>query len=387
MNTYKPLPVSFARGQGVWLWDERDQRYLDAVAGIAVCSLGHAHPAIIRALGKQAERLLHVSNLYNITQQQHLAKQLAGYARMTRAFFCNSGAEACEAAIKLARLFMRQRKKTTIATMRGAFHGRTLGALAATVGENESPFAPLPGGFVQIPFNDMDAVVSAYKKHPGIGAFMLEPIQGENGIRCADDRYLQDLRDFCDKRNLLLIADEVQSGVGRSGDWYACQRADVEPDILTTAKGLGGGVPIGACLAKERVAECISPGMHGSTFGGNPLACSAALAVLETIEEEQLCKQAADTGDYLKRSLQAALASQPRVVDIRGRGLMIGIELDDDCRALARAALEEKLLINVSAERVIRLLPPLILKRKEADLIVDGLAALLERWNASSKRH
>lgn len=388
MNTYQRLPVRFSHGQGVWLWDEQGQRYLDAVSGIAVCTLGHAHPAIRDALCRQAGQLLHTSNLYNVGQQERLAKKLTQAARMARVFFCNSGAEACETAIKLARLYAHRRnhKNALIVTMQGAFHGRTLGALAAALGPAESPFAPLPGGFIQIPFNDMNAAIEVYKQHPNIAAFMLEPIQGENGVRQADDQYLKDLRAFCDEHGLLLILDEVQTGVGRTGAWYACRHADLQPDVLSSAKGLGGGVPIGACLVNEKVAECIKPGMHGSTFGGNPLACSAALAVLETIEAERLCKRASELGDYLLARLRETLGSQTGLVDVRGRGLMIGIELDGDCRALAQTALDKKLLINVTSERVIRLLPPLILKRAEADIIVNTLTELLEQWSEACKQ-
>ena len=389
MNTYQQLPLRFTHGEGVWLWDDQGQRYLDAVAGIAVCSLGHAHPAIRDALCKQAGQLLHVSNLYNISQQESLAKKLTQCAQMARSFFCNSGAEACETAIKLARLYAyRQRsKKTLIATMQGAFHGRTLGAWAATVGAAQSPFAPLPAGFIQIAFNSMAAVQAAHQQHPQLGAIMIEPIQGEGGVRQADQTYLQELRSFCDEHDLLLILDEVQTGVGRTGAWYACQHAGITADILSSAKGLGGGVPIGACLVNEKVAECVSPGMHGSTFGGNPLACSAALAVLETIEQQQLCHHVAEQGAYLLKRLRAGLSCQPQLVDIRGHGLMIGIELDSDCRALVHQALAEKLLINVAAERVIRLLPPLILQRAEADILVDTLVALIEQWNRRADRH
>ena len=301
INTYQRLPVRFTHGKGVWLWDEQGQRYLDAIAGIAVCSLGHAHPAITAAICEQAKQLLHTSNLYTISLQEELAEKLTSITGLARAFFCNSGAEACEAAIKLARLYAHRHhpQRTSIVTMQGAFHGRTLGALAATLGKEKSPFSPLPSGFIKIPFNTMDAVEQVYHHHSDVGAFMLEPIQGEGGIHVADDTYLQDLRSFCSQHNLLLIFDEVQTGVARSGAWYACQHAGVQADILTSAKGLAGGIPIGVCLANEKVADCMRPGLHGSTFGGNPLACRAALAVIHIIGKHKLVQQADLLGNYL----------------------------------------------------------------------------------------
>ncbi len=386
MQNYARLAVEFERGDGVWLWDGDGKRYLDALAGIAVCGLGHAHPAVGRAVGEQAARLMHTSNLYGIGAQEKLADKLAGVSGLDQVFFCNSGTEANEAAIKLARLRAHQHGNhaPVIVTMAGGFHGRTLGSLAATDPQAGDLFGPLPAGFVQIPFNDVAATERALAEHPQTCAVMVEPIQGEGGVRTADDGYLAALRELCDQHGALLILDEIQTGVGRTGAWYCCQHESVRPDILTTAKALGNGVPIGACIADARVAECLAPGMHGSTFGGNPLACAAALAVLTTIEDEDLCVRAAATGDYLATQLRAALGGVKGVTAIRGRGLMLGIELDNPCQALAQQALAQGLLINVTAERVVRLLPPLILEREQADIIVATLAELIPPFVADA---
>ena len=386
MQNYARLAVEFDRGDGVWLWDTNGKRYLDALAGIAVCGLGHAHPQISRAVGEQAARLVHTSNLYGIGLQEKLADKLADISGLDHAFFCNSGTEANEAAIKLARLWAHQHGNTKpiILTAEGAFHGRTLGSLAATSPQANALFGPLPAGFVQIPFNDVAAAENTLSAHPGVCAVMVEPIQGEGGVRVADVGYLSQLRELCDKHKALLILDEIQTGIGRTGAWYCCQHENVRPDILTTAKALGNGVPIGACLADADVAECFKPGMHGSTFGGNPLACATALAVLETMETSDLCAQAAKTGDYMLAQLHSALGDIEGVVSIRGKGLMLGIELDRPCKSLMQQALDQGLLINVTAEQVIRLLPPLILEHEQADIIVSILAELISSLPADT---
>lgn len=388
MKNYARLAVEFDRGEGAWLWDIAGKRYLDALAGIAVCGLGHAHPAVARAVAEQATRLVHTSNLYGVGAQQALAAELARVTDLDRVFFCNSGTEANEAAIKFARLRAHRQGNDApvIVTMEAAFHGRTLGALAATDSnpDPETLFGPLPEGFTRVAFDDVAAVERAFASNPRICAVMVEPIQGEGGVRVPHDGYLAALRELCDRNEALLILDEVQTGVGRTGAWYRCRGEDVRPDLLTTAKALGNGVPIGACAADARVAEHIEPGMHGSTFGGNPLACAAALAVLETVETSNLCGRAAATGDYLQTQLRAALDGVPGVVEVRGRGLMIGVELAAPCRELAAQALARGLLINVTAERVVRLLPPLILEREQADEIVATLAELIPSFAADA---
>ena len=386
IQNYARLAVEFDCGSGVWLWDTDGKRYLDALSGIAVCGLGHAHPQITHAINKQAKQLIHTSNLYNIGIQKKLADKLTTISHLDNAFFCNSGTEANEAAIKFSRLWAHRHGHTspTIITLEGAFHGRTLGALAATDSHAESLFGPLPTGFVQIPFNDIVAIERTLAEQPQVCAVMVEPIQGESGIRTPDQGYLTALRELCDRHNILLILDEIQTGVGRTGAWYCCQHENVRPDILTTAKALGNGIPIGACLTNTRVAECIEPGMHGSTFGGNPLACATALAVLEIIETEKLCEKAATIGEYLITQLQTTFAKTQGVTAIRGKGLMVGIELNKPCKPLMQEALEQGLLINVTAERVIRLLPPLILEQKQADIIIATLAELIPTFIANA---
>jgi len=384
MQNYARLPVAFTRGEGAWLWDDKGRRCLDAVAGIAVCSLGHAHPAVTRALCEQARRVTHTSNLYRIAAQEKLAGELARISGLETAFFCNSGAEANEAAIKIARLAARANGNNhpVIAVARGAFHGRTLGAWSATVqlGQNPGPQPPVAPGFVQTPFGDIAALEKTADRTPGLCAVMLEPIQGENGVRIPADGTLRAVRELCDRRGLLLILDEVQTGLCRTGAWYCFQHEDATPDLLTTAKALGNGVPVGACLGPRETTRHLIPGAHGSTFGGNPLACAAALAVIGTMEKDKLHERAARTGDYLLGELRRALDGVAAVADIRGRGLLIGVELNRPCQALAQVALEHELLINVAAERVIRLAPPLILEREQADLLVERLAAVIANF-------
>ena len=380
MHTYGRLTVAFSQGRGAWLRDTDGQSYLDALSGIAVCGLGHAHPRVTAALQEQAAQLLHTSNLYGVPLQEELAEALCGCTGTDAAFFCNSGAEANEAAIKLARLHGHRRGVTTprILVMDNAFHGRTLAALAATGNAKaQEGFGPLPEGFERVPFDDLGAVDRAAAEHHDIVAVLVEPIQGEGGIRIPADGYLAGLRERCDRNGWLLMLDEVQSGVGRTGHWLASQHEGIRGDVVTLAKGLANGVPIGACLARGEAAETLGPGSHGSTFGGNPLAACAALAVLNTLDEDDLIRRADHLGKRIQTGLRERLADEPGVLDIRGRGLMLGIELDRPCGDLVSRALDQHLLINVTAQSVVRLLPPLILTDDEAEQITDQVAGLI----------
>jgi acetylornithine aminotransferase len=383
MNTYARQPVAFARGEGVWLWDTDGKRYLDAVAGVAVNTLGHAHPRLAQALCEQARQVIHTSNLYVIPLQEALAERLCGLAGMDRAFFCNSGAEANEAAIKLARLYGHRKgiDLPTILVTEKSFHGRTLATLTATGSRKvQAGFEPLVSGFARVPFNDLEAARQAVEHNANIVAILVEPIQGEGGINLPAPDYLPGLRRLCDERGLLLMLDEVQTGIGRTGAWFAYQHTSVLPDVVTLAKGLGGGVPIGACLARGSAAEVFKPGNHGSTFGGNPLACAAALAVLSTIEEEGLLQNVQQVGTYLRQELAAALDGVAGVVAVRGLGLMMGIELDRPAAEIVDRAREAGLLINVTSERVIRLVPPLILREAEAQQLIEGLVPVIRSF-------
>ncbi|MBP6807422.1 MAG: aspartate aminotransferase family protein [Chromatiaceae bacterium] len=386
MATYRRLPVTFTHGEGAWLWDEAGKRYLDALSGIAVCGLGHAHPAVRDALCEQAGSLIHTSNLYQIAAQTELGARLTACAGMDRVFFGNSGAEANEAAIKLARLHGHHRgiERPAILVMENSFHGRTLATLSATGNRKvQAGFEPLVQGFVRVPYNDLGAVETAAANRQDIVAVLVEPIQGEGGINIPAPDYLPRLRAICDRQGWLLMLDEIQTGMGRTGRLFAHQHSGIQPDVMTLAKGLANGVPIGACLARGVAATVLGPGSHGSTFGGNPLACRAASAVLATLEGEGLVDRATHLGNQIKTSLRHALARQPGVRDIRGVGLMIGIELDRPCAELVGQALEAGLLINVTAERVIRLLPPLILERDQVELLVDQLARLIVAFLAT----
>ena len=385
MKNYGRMDVAFARGEGVWLWDETGRRYLDALSGIAVCGLGHAHPAVARAVSDQANELVHTSNLYRIAVQERLAERLCAVANMERVFFCNSGAEANEAAIKIARAHGSRRgiDAPAIIVAEGSFHGRTLGALSATGNPKvQAGFGPLAEGFVRAPFGDASAFDSAGARHPQICAVLVEPILGEGGVVIPPSGFLAQLRDLCDARGWLLMLDEVQTGMGRTGRWFACQHHGVSPDVMSVAKALGNGVPIGACLARGEAAEVLQPGSHGSTFGGNPLACSAALAVIETMEREGLVGAAAEKGRRLEQRLSQALAGQNCVVEVRGQGLMVAVELNRACGELVGMALEKGLLMNVTAERVIRLLPPLVLDDEHIEQIAETIAGLVREWNA-----
>lgn len=382
MNTYARAPIAFTHGEGSWLFDETGKRYLDALSGIAVLTLGHNHPRLVQAIAEQAACVLHTSNLYRIPLQEELSDRLAALSGMDEVFFCNSGCEANEAAIKLARFYGHKKgiEQPTIIVMEGAFHGRSLATLSATANRKaQAGFEPLVSGFVRVPYRDIEAIRNVAQHNSSIVAVLLEMVQGEGGINIAEDSFQQELREVCDQHGWLLMCDEVQCGVGRTGKWFGFQHAGIRPDVMTLAKGLGSGVPIGACIAAGRAAGLFGPGNHGSTFGGNPLACTAALTTLAVIEEEQLLQRAVDVGAQIREGLAAALADVAGVVDIRGRGLMIGIELDRPCGAIVNQAMEAGLLINVTSERVIRLLPALNFTRDEAAQLVSMLAPLIKQ--------
>ena len=385
MNTYGRLPVAFSHGQGSWLFDTEGKRYLDALSGIAVSTLGHNHPRLVRAIAEQAAQVIHTSNLYAIPRQEQLSDRLVALAGMDEVFFCNSGCEANEAAIKLARLYGHGKgiAEPAIVVMEHSFHGRTLATLSATGNAKvQKGFEPLVGGFVRVPFDDLGALEQATAGRSDIVAILLEPVQGEGGIHVAHSAYMEALRGMCDANGWLLMFDEVQCGVGRTGKWFGHQNAGVKPDVMSLAKGLGSGVPIGACLASGRAAGVFKPGNHGSTFGGNPLACAAALETLAVLDDERLLDNAGRMGQALREGFAVALAGLPGVIDIRGAGLMIGIELDRPCAELVGRALQAGLLINVTADKVIRLLPPLNFSAEEAAALVEGLAPLVKEFLA-----
>jgi acetylornithine aminotransferase len=390
MDTYARLPVAFERGAGSWLWDTNGKRYLDAVAGVAVCGLGHGHPRYVAALREQVGKLVHTSNLYQITLQEKLADRLAEISGMENVFFCNSGCEANEAAIKLARLYGHKKNVEipAIVVLEKAFHGRTLATLSATGSRKvQAGFEPLVAGFIRVPFDDLDAMRRVAEANRNVVAVLVELLQGEGGVNVCHDGYLNGLREICDAHGWLLMLDEVQSGMGRTGKWFAFQHSGVMPDVMPLAKGLGNGIPIGACLAAGPAADLFKPGNHGSTFGGNPLACAAALATLDIIEEERLMENAVAIGDWIRSELGRKIGALKGVKEIRGKGLMIGIELEHPCAELVQQALERGLLINVTVDDVIRLLPPLTFKREEAELLLATLVplitAFLDRQSAS----
>lgn len=386
MSTYAPLDVTFSHGEGAWLWDTQGNQYLDALCGIAVTGLGHAHPRISQALCDQAGKLMHVSNLFAIEQQKQLAEKLCQLSGMDRVFFSNSGAEANEAAIKLARLYGHNKgiKQPTIVVTENSFHGRTLATLTATGNRKvQAGFEPLVAGFLRAPYNDVDALSAIAKNNKDVVAVMVEPVQGESGIRVPRTDYLNRLRQLCDDNGWLLILDEIQTGVARSGQWFSHQHNKIVPDIMTLAKALGNGMPIGACLATGKAAETFQPGNHGSTYGGNPLACRTALEVLRVIEDEDLVTRAATLGQNLLTGLQTQLGAHPKVADIRGQGLLLAVELNIPCKGLAQAALEQGLVINVTAENTIRLLPPLIMSDEQAQQLIANLVELINNFDAS----
>jgi acetylornithine aminotransferase len=380
MNTYARQPVAFTHGKGPRLWDSKGKEYLDAIAGIAVNTLGHAHPRFTAALSAQIGKLMHVSNVYQIPEQEQLATQLCELSGMQEVFLCNSGCEANEAAIKLARLYGHKQgiETPTIIVMEKAFHGRTLATLSATGNRKvQAGFEPLVKGFVRVPYDDLAAIEQVAAHTPNIVAVLVEPIQGEGGIRIADIEYMKGLRKICEQKNWLLMLDEVQCGIGRTGTWFAFQQAGILPDVMTLAKGLGSGMPIGACLAAGKATGTFQPGNHGSTFGGNPLACTAASTTLNIIAEDKLMANAHTIGEFLLQGLKARLGSVPGVEEIRGQGLMLGISLNKPCGVLVGQAIEQGLLINVTADTVVRLLPPLIYTQADAQQLLDKLCPLI----------
>lgn len=385
MPTYNRLPVTFDRGEGAWLFDENNTRYLDALSGIAVCNLGHAHPAVHQAICEQSAKLLHTSNIYRIAAQERLAELLTAASGMDNVFFSNSGAEANEAAIKLARKYGHDKgiEKPAIIVMEKSFHGRTLATLSATGNSKiQQGFAPLVEGFVRVPYNDIAAIAAAIADNPSIVAVLVEPVQGEGGVNIPAPDYLNQIRDLCDQHGLLMMLDEIQTGIGRTGQFLAFQHNGILPDVCTLAKALGNGVPIGACLAHGKAAEVFQAGNHGSTFGGNPLACSAAIAVLTTLADEGLIAQASLKGKAIYDGFVARLQANPQVLDIRHKGLMIGIELARPCADLVKLALAQQLLINVTNDTTIRLLPPLVIDEQQIQLLVDTLSTLINEFTA-----
>ena len=383
MNTYSRLPVTFAKGEGVWLWDDQGNKYLDALAGIAVCGIGHSHPKLVKAISEQAGTLIHTSNLYHIDKQDKLAKKLAILSGLNKSFFCNSGAEANEAAIKLARLYGHNKgiDQPTIIVMENSFHGRTMATLTATGNRKvQAGFEPLLTGFARVPFNDLDAIAQVSVHNKNVVAILVEPYQGEGGVNVPQANYLKGLRQICDENSWLLMLDEVQCGIGRSGKWFAFQNSEIVPDVITLAKSLGSGVPIGACIAGNVAGDIFKPGNHASTFGGNPLACTAAITTLDIIEEEDLMCNALEQGNFIRKNLLKKLENLSHVTQIRGHGLMIGIELTKPCGELVTKALEQGLLLNVTSDKVVRLLPPLVIKQNESEQIIDMVSTLIEEF-------
>jgi len=384
MAAYGRLPLSLSRGEGAWVWDTQGRRYLDALGGIAVTALGHSNEAIAAAISDQARTLTHCSNLYEIPYQESLGDALCEIATMDKVFFCNSGAEANEAAIKIARLHGHHQgiENPSVVVMSEAFHGRTLATLTATGNRKiQAGFEPLVQGFARAPFGDIDALKKMAENSRDIVAVMLEPIQGEGGIRPARQGYLKEIRELCDQNNWLMIADEIQSGMGRTGKWFACQHENVTPDVMTVAKALGNGFPIGACLARGAAAELIQPGSHGTTFGGSPMACRVALTVIDEMKEHDLVERAGVLGERIRSRLAETLTATG-VVEIRGQGMMIGIELDRDCGELVAKGIEAGILINVAAARVVRLLPAYILSDDDVDELVTRVTSIINEFLA-----
>lgn len=383
MPTYARQAVTFERGEGAWLWDIDGKRYLDAIAGIAVCNLGHAHPAVHQALSEQSGKLLHTSNLYGIDLQAKVADKLTQLSGMDNVFFCNSGTEANEAAIKLARKFGHQNgiKNPVILTTEKSFHGRTMGALSATGNDKiKQGFAPLLPGFIHVPYNNIAAIEAAVSADSNIVAVLIEPVQGEGGVNIPASDYLNQVRELCDRHQILMMLDEIQTGVGRTGSFMAFQQNGIKPDVCTMAKALGNGVPVGACLASGKAAAVLTAGNHGSTFGGNPLACSAVLAVLNTLSDNELITNAKIKGQQICDQIAQKTAGNPHIKQIRHLGLMIGVELDRPCGELVGQALAQGLLINVTADNTIRLLPPLLIDDQQIVFLTDTLSALIQAF-------
>jgi acetylornithine/N-succinyldiaminopimelate aminotransferase len=380
MNTYNRKNISFVKGKGVYLWDTDNNKYLDALCGLAVTSLGHSDPDVADVISRQSKTLIHTSNAFMIKQQEQLGERLCKLSGMHAAFFCNSGAEAVEASIKIARKYGNDKKISNpkIIVMENSFHGRTMAALSATGGEKaHAGFYPLLDGLLRVPYNDVDAIKKLSEKHNDIVAILLEPIQGEGGIIIPDENYLSELRNICNKFKWLLMIDEVQSGFCRTGKWFGFQHSEIIPDVISVAKALGNGVPIGACLANNVAAKVLVPGSHGSTFGGNFLSTSVGLAVLDIMRKKNLCKNARDIGLYLESELNKKLLHFKIIKEIRCKGLMIGIELRINCIHLVQDALKKKLIINVTKENTIRMLPPLIMNRSQADIVVTTLQRII----------
>ncbi len=388
MKNYARLDVTFSHGKGALLWDSAGKEYLDALGGIAVCALGHAHPAIQAAISEQASKLLHTSNIYEIDVQRQLADKLCELSGMDNVFFANSGAEANEAAIKLARLYGHSKgiDTPTLIVTEGSFHGRTLATLTATGNRKiQAGFEPLVSGFVRAPYNDIEAIENIGKNNKEIVGVMVEPITGEGGISIPADDYLTKLRALCDQHGWLLIVDEIQTGMGRTGKWFAHQHQAIKPDVMTLAKALGNGVPIGACLAKGEAARLFQPGHHGSTYGGNPLACRASLSVIETIEKDHLIDRVNQLSDLFVNGFKQKLGEVEGIVEIRAKGLMLGIELDIPCVDLVKLALADGLLINVTAGNVIRLLPPYVMTDEQAHQVIDKVSKLIITYLENAK--
>ncbi len=389
MNTYGRLPIAFERGEGCWLFDTNGNKYFDTFMGIAVCGLGHTNPAITRAIRDQAGRLVHCSNLYNSPIQKKLAQELCNISGMDNVFFANSGAEANEAAIKIARLYGHQKDINTpaIIVMENAFHGRTMATLTATGNRKaQAGFEPLVSGFIRTPFNDIQAIENIAKSNTNVVAVLLEPIQGEGGLSIAEQDYLTSLRAICDKHDWLMMLDEVQTGNGRTGTYFAYSGYNVIPDVVTTAKGLGNGYPIGACLAKGKAADVLTPGTHGSTFGGNPLGCAAALAVLNLIEKDNLTQRASELGKKIVDILEKNLGNVNYVTDIRGKGLMIGIEMSAPCPELVPLAKAAGILLNITSDKVIRLLPALTMTDEEAVFLAESVVKIVKLYAADDRQ-
>lgn len=383
MNTYARLPISFERGEGVWLYDAQGKRYLDALAGVAVNAIGHCHPKLVAALREQVGTLIHTSNIYRIEAQEKLADKLCELSGMDQVFFCNSGAEANECAIKLARYYGHKKNidNPAVVVLEKSFHGRTLATLSATGSRKvQAGFEPLVSGFVRVPFDDLEAIRKVAASNKNVVAVLAELVQGEGGVCVCSPGYLKGLREICDANGWLLMLDEVQTGIGRTGTMFAFQHYGITPDVMALAKGLGGGVPIGACVAKGVAATLFTPGTHGSTFGGTPFACTAALATLGVMESENVCKNATDVGEYIRASLRRALAETPGVKEVRGQGMLNGVELDRPCGDLVKTALDAGLLINVTADTVVRFVPPLTMTKAEADHLVNGVVPLIREF-------
>ena len=383
MKNYKPVKISFEYGKGSYLFTNKGERYLDALSGIGVCCLGHSHKDITKVISDQSRKLIHVSNLFNIKNQELLANKLCKISKMNSAFFCNSGSEANEAAIKLARLHSNNKKlkNAKIIMFNRSWHGRTIATLSATGNDSvQKGFKPLLGGFIKCEFNNIESVKKSIKKY-NVSAVMLETIQGEGGIRLADKKFLKELRDITIKKDILLIVDEVQTGMGRTGKWFSYQHSNIKPDIVTCAKGLGNGVPIGACLGNKKVSKLFTPGSHGSTFGGNPLVCAVSSKVIDVIDKYDLCNQSEIIGDYLVSKIKEKTKRLDIIKDVRGKGLMIGIEINKKNSNIVKDCLDKKLILNLTSENVIRLLPPLITKKNQADFIANTLYEVLKGYS------